>query len=154
MVAPAQLPLVSVRARYGVPRRGENLPEFGLCSTALSDPEFTAEVAAAFGLPGQWIALDPASIDFCAATGELSLPLGALGLGFSEIEVTYTAGLDPIPNALKFACAQIVRNAQATPALNVRAGTIDRMHLEYFSDALMDSSARAMLVPYVAQKVA
>jgi len=46
-----------------------------------------------------------------------------------------------------------VRNAQATPALNVRASSINSMHLEYFADALVDSSVQAMLAPYVAQKV-
>jgi hypothetical protein len=46
-----------------------------------------------------------------------------------------------------------VRNAQATPALNVRAGNLDRMHLEYFADTLIDQNVRALLAPYVAQKV-
>jgi hypothetical protein len=37
--------------------------------------------------------------------------------------------------------------------LNVRAGTLDRMHLEYFSDSLLDQSVRGLLAPFVAQKV-
>jgi hypothetical protein len=36
----------------------------------------------------------------------------------------------------------------------VRAGSIDRMHLDYFSDSLLDSTVRELLAPYVAQKVA
>jgi hypothetical protein len=83
----------------------------------------------------------------------LTLPVNAVGLGFSELEVVYTAGLDPLPDAVKVACAQIVRNAQATPALNVRAGNLDRMHLDYFSDSLVDQTVRSLLAPYVAQKV-
>lgn len=153
-VAPSASAITAIRARYAMPRRSESLPPFGLSSMALSDPEFTAEVAAAFGLPGQWTTLNPATVELCGSSGELTLPIGALGLGFNEVEVTYTAGCDPIPDVLKFACVQIVRNAQATPALNVRAGTIDRMHLEYFSDTLVDSSVRVSLAPYVAQKVA
>jgi hypothetical protein len=47
----------------------------------------------------------------------------------------------------------LVKNAQATPALNVRAGTLNSMHLEYFSDTLIDSTVQGMLAPYVAQKV-
>jgi hypothetical protein len=58
-----------------------------------------------------------------------------------------------IPDPVKFACAQIVRNAQATPALNVRIGRVDRMRMDYFSDSLIDQNVRSMLAPYVAQKV-
>ncbi|HYH00098.1 MAG TPA: hypothetical protein VD837_13270 [Terriglobales bacterium] len=153
IVAPAQSAIVSARARFAVPRRGESVPALGITNMAWVDPEFTEEVALAFGLPGQWTSLNPATLDFCVATGEVTLPTSALGLGFNEVEITYTAGLDPIPNAVKSACAQIVRNALATPALNVRAGIVDRMHLEYFSDTLVDSDVRTLLAPYVAQKV-
>ena len=81
------------------------------------------------------------------------MPVNALGLAFSEIEVVYTAGWATIPDPVKTACAQIVRNAQATPALNVRTGSVDRMQVECFSDALLDSTVRARLAPYVAQKM-
>ena len=110
-------------------------------------------MALIFGLPGTWNAIDPASIDVFPQTGELSLPVNAIGLGYSEIEIVYTAGLEVISDKVKVACAQIVRNAQATPALNVKAGTLDRMHLDYFSDTLLDQTVRALLAPYVAQKV-
>lgn len=145
--------IVSARARYAVPRRGESLPVFGITSAGGCDPAFAADIALAFGLPGTWTTVDPASIDVCAETGEITLPLNALGFGFNEIEVTYTAGGDSVPDAVKFACAQIVRNMQATPALNVRSGSMDRMHMEYFADTLIDGSVRSLLAPYVAQKV-
>ncbi|HVP43069.1 MAG TPA: hypothetical protein VMS96_06530 [Terriglobales bacterium] len=137
-LAPATSPLVNVRARYGVPRDPD---ELGL------------QVAGAFGLPGTWTDLDPAQVEFDAATGELAFPPNALGLAFNEVEVTYTGGLDPIPEPVKHACAQIVRNALAAPALNVRAGSIDRMRLDYFADTLLDDTVRAQLAPYVAQKL-
>lgn len=146
--------IMSMRARYAVPRRGESLPAFGLSSIGGCESEFAADAALAFGLPGAWTDMDSSTTDVCAETGEITLPLNALGLGFNEIEITYTAGSEPVPNPVKFACAQIVRNMQATPALNVRSGSIDRMHLEYFSDTLMDASVRSLLAPYVAQKVA
>jgi hypothetical protein len=141
-VAPAPTPIVSARGRYNLPRRGDS-----------PFADFTSDISLAFGLPGTWSDMDPASIDVFAATGELTMPINGLGLGFSELEVVYTAGLDPLPDAIKTACAQIVRNAQATPALNVRAGNLDRMHLEYFSDSLVDNTVRTLLAPYVAQKV-
>lgn len=142
-VAPASSPFVAVQARYGVPRRGE-----GSVGESMAQ-----EFAGAFGLPGAWTALDPATLDYDAATGEASLPQHPLGLGYNELEVTYTAGCDPVPDAVKFACAQIVRNAQATPALNVKSSAIDRMQLQYFADALLDAAARALLAPFVAQEV-
>jgi hypothetical protein len=141
-VAPAITPIVSARGRYTIPRRGD---------WPLDD--LRLDVALMFGLPGTWTAIDPIAIDFFLNTGELTLPLNIVGLWFSEVEIVYTAGLAVIPDPVKFACAQIVRNAQATPALNVRVGRVDRMRMDYFSDSLIDQSVQTMLAPYVAQKV-
>ncbi|MBZ5566678.1 MAG: hypothetical protein LAN64_02385 [Acidobacteriia bacterium] len=140
-VAPAPTPFVTVQARYGVPRRGDGLGDAA------------NEIAQAFSLPGSWTALDPATIEWSADTGEITLPANALGLTFNELDVTYNAGFGDLPGAVKVACAQIVRNAQATPALNVRAGSLATMHLEYFADTLLDPTVRKLLAPYVAQKL-
>ena len=136
-------PIVSARARYATPRRGDDLTTW----------DITQDVATAFGLPGSWINIDTTQMDYFADTGEVSWLANPLGLQFQEIEIVYTAGYATIPDPVKFACAQIVRNAQATPALNVKANTLNSMHLEYFADTLVDASVRAMLAPYVAQKV-
>ena len=141
-VAPATTPIVSARGRYAIPRRGE-----------WPFDDISSDIALMFGLPGTWNAVDAAGIDVYADSGELTLPVNAVGLGYSEIELAYTAGLAAIPDTVKVACAQIVRNAQSTPALNVRSGRIDRMHLDYFSDTLVDQTVRSLLAPYVAQKV-
>ena len=141
-VAPATSPVISARGRYSIPRRGEWPYE-----------EMSASIAWAFGLPGLWNDLSVPDLDIAVDTGELSLPVNALGLAFSEIEVVYTAGLATLPNPVKVACAQIVRNAQSTPALNVRKGRLDRMYIDYFSDSLLDDTVRELLAPYVAQKV-
>lgn len=140
-LAPATLPIVSGRGRYTIPRRGE-----------WPFDDLRADVAVSFGLPGTWTDIDPASVDFDVNTGELTLPRNVVGLWFSEVELTYTAGLATIPDAVKYACAQIVRNAQATPAVNVKSGQIDRMRMDYFAPDLLDASVRALLAPYVAQK--
>ncbi len=136
-------PLVSARGRYATPRRGDDLTPW----------EMTLEVATAFALPGTWINIDVTQMDYFADTGEVSWLGNPLGLHFQEMEITYNAGFATIPDPVKFACAQIVRNAQATPALNVRANTLNSMHLEYFADTLVDQSVQTMLAPYVAQKV-
>lgn len=142
IVPPAITPIVSARGRYASPRRGD---------WPLDD--LRLDIALTFGLPSIWTGMDPIAIDFYPGTGELTLPVNILGLEFSEVEIVYTSGLDPIPDPVKFACAQIVRNAQATPALNVRSGSLDRMRMDYFSDSLIDQTVQSMLAPYVAQKV-
>lgn len=134
-------PLVAVQARYARPRRGE-LVDSGL-----------SEIIQAFSLPGQWTALDLSSVDFDADTGELTLPLNVYGLTYNEVSVTYTAGLAAIGDDVKSACAQIVRNAQATPALNASKTRIDTMQMEYFSSSLLDETVRMMLRPYVTSRL-
>ena len=140
-VAPATSPLVAARGRYALPRRGES-----------EAPDFVSEIMRVFALPGTWSTLDPAQFDYDSSTGEVTLPANPLGFAYNEVEITYNAGLATIPDPLKFACAQIVRNAQATPALTVRAGAVDRMQLQYFSGDLLDPGVRAHLAPYVSQK--
>ena len=142
-LAPATSPMVSARARYSQSqqRRGE------------PTNELVSDVARAFALAGTWINIDPTLIDFDCATGQVILPMNALTLSYNEIEITYTAGLAAIPDVVKFACAQIVKNAQATPGLNVKSGRLDRLKIEYFADSLLDESVRKMLAPYVAQRM-
>lgn len=138
---PAASPLVSVQGRFAHPRRGE------LAESILAD------AALAFALPGQWTAIDAATLDLDPLTGEITLPGNLLGLSFNEIAVTYTAGLAAIGSDIKSACAQIVRNAQATPALNVSHSRIDTMQIQYFSSSLLDETVQAWLRPYVANRL-
>jgi hypothetical protein len=137
----ATTPIVSIEGRYARPRRGE-MPD-----TPLMDMIW------AFSLPGQWTAIDPNSVDFDASTGELVLPWNMLGLPYNEVMVTYTAGLGVIGDDVKSACAQIVRNAQATPALNASRTRIDTMQVQYFSSSLVDDTVKAWLRPYVANRL-
>ena len=140
-VAPATTAIVTLQARYGIPRRGE-----------WPFPDLSLEFALVFALPGSWTTIDPTTIDIWAASGEVTFPVNALGLFFNEVDVVYNAGLSTIPPGVKVACAQIVKNAQATPALNVKSGKLDRMRLDYFGDSLMDDTVRSLLEPYVARK--
>lgn len=140
-LAPATSPIVSIEGRYAKPRRGE-LPN-----------EPLAEIAWAFSLPGQWAAIDPTTVDYDPATGELTLPWNVLGLPYNEVKATYTAGLALIGDDVKSACAQIVRNAQATPALNASRTKMDTMWMQYFSSSLVDETVQAWLNPYVANRL-
>src|SRR5580698_5756202 len=140
-IAPATSPLVSIQARYAKPRRGE-----------LVYP-LQEEVLWAFSLPGAWTTVDPTTVDFVPWTGELVFPLNIMGLPYNEVEVVYTAGLTTIPDAVLSACALIVKNAQATPGLNVKSSKMDTMQIQYFSNTLIDGTVQALLAPWVATRL-
>lgn len=137
----ADSPLVQVRVRYGRPRRGE-----------LDDP-FRAHVAWAFSLPGSWSILDASAVDINMTAGEITLPENIFGMSANEAEITYTSGCATVPVPVKIACAQIVRNAQATPALNVRSSRIDTLQMDYFAGTLVGAETQALLKPYVAERL-
>lgn len=133
--------LVGVRVRYGLPRRGEMI-----------DP-YREQIAWAFSLPGSWSALDLSAVDVNMATAELTFARSFLGLDYNEVEVTYTSGLVTIPGAVKVACVQIVKNAQATPAMNVKSSRMDTLQMQYFSGSLIDPQVQTLLAPYVAERL-
>jgi hypothetical protein len=140
-------PLISVdavKAQYVRPERDrEEWGELALASA----------FSAAFALPGQWVTVDPATLDLSLPTAEFRFAWNLMGMRYGEAEVTYTAGLATIPDAVKVACAQIVRNAQATPGLNVKSSRMDTLETQYFSDSLIDSQVQALLRPYVAERL-
>lgn len=138
--------LLSARVRYARGRRGEY-------EEVTAHRQMGLQIATAFGLPGTWSALDVGTIDLFVTARELTFPTNFLGLGYNEAEVTYTAGFVTVPEQIKAACAQIVRNAQATPALNVKYTRLDTMQMEYFAGTLLDDGVRALLRPYVAEKL-
>jgi hypothetical protein len=140
-LAPATSPLVNIQGRLANPRRGEAF------NSAL------LEAACTFALPGQWNIIDPSTVDLDPNTGELTLAGNIFGLTYNEISVTYTAGLTSITDDVKSACSQIVRNAQATPALNASRTRIDTMQIQYFSSSLLDETVQAWLRPYVANRL-
>lgn len=111
------------------------------------------ELAAIFCGAGEWTVLDVSTLDVDAALAEVRLPANMLGAPYSEVEITYTAGLAAADNALKVACAQIVKNAQASPGLNVKSSRVDTLQMEYFSDSLLDSQVRGLLRPYLAERL-
>ncbi len=139
VVAPAATPFVTVRARHGIPR-GPNAA--GL-----------AEMIAPFGGPPQWIDLDAAQVDYNAATGDIWLPGGIFGVPYTEVELTYNAGFAQIPEAVKLACAAIIRNVESHPAAGVSAAQFDRLQLQYFAGSLLDEDARRLLAPFVAVRL-
>jgi hypothetical protein len=135
--------IVSARLRFGRQRVSES------CDGG-SDP-WIAEVSA-FAPAGTWTNVDPSTLDV-SPSGVLTFAPHLLGVTFHEAEITYTAGFAEVPVPVKVACAQIVRNAQATPALNVRRQAVDTMTMEYFTGALLDIEVQRLLKPYVAERM-
>src|SRR5215813_9012943 len=140
-IVPATSPFVEIQARYARPRRGQMIYPL------------QQEIAWAFDLPGAWTQVDPATVDFVPDTGELIFSMNVLGLPYDEVQVTYSAGLTAIPTAVMAACALIVKNAQATPGLNVKSSKIDTMQMEYFSNTLIDNTVKGLLKPWVANRL-
>jgi len=138
--------LLSARVRYTQGRHGE-------FADLNHDQPFVFQIATAFGLPGTWSTLNVTTIDVYEGARELMFPANFLGLGYNEAEVVYTAGFVTVPYQIKVACAQIVRNAQTTPGLNVKTSRLDTLQLEYFSDSLIDDGVRALLKPCLAEKL-
>ena len=134
----------SVRAQYARPGYGNDF--FG-------DFAYETGFAAAFALPGQWVDVDSSTLFVSLPTGEFRFAWNVMGMRYCEAEVTYTAGLVTVPNAVQVACAQIVRNAQATPGMNVKSSKMDTLQTQYFSDSLIDSQVQAMLRPYMAERL-
>jgi hypothetical protein len=137
VATPASSPITKCRVRYA-----------GIDSQLA--PDFTRDIAQAFGLAGSWIDVEPSQLECVIPTGEIVFPVQILSMRYVEAEVTYTAGFDVTPDAVKFACAQLVRNAQASPALNVKRSGLDRMQMEYFGPTLTDETVKRLLAPYVA----
>ncbi len=111
------------------------------------------EYALVFGLPGQWVTVDPTTVMLDTVSGEVQLPPNLFGLRYSEVEVTYMAGLATVPDGIKVACAQIVKNAQATPGLNVKSSKLDTLQTQYFSGSLLDVQVQMLLRPFVAERM-
>ncbi len=142
--------LLSGRVRYARPRRGEDV-----ALESSHNGLFLQQIATAFGLPGTWTNLDVSTADVYAGPREVTLPstfLGA-GLGYNEVELTYTAGFVNMPTQVMAACAQIVKNAQAIPALNVKSSKLDTLEMQYFSNQLIDPGVELMLQPYRAERL-
>jgi hypothetical protein len=116
--------------------------------------ELATVVAQAFTTPNLWVSVPVSSLDLDAQSGEVLVCGGLLSPALGDLEVTYTAGYNTVPQAVKQACAKLVKNAPATPALNVSKQRIDRMYLEYFADSLVDTDVKRLLAPYVSQRLA
>lgn len=138
----ASSPIVLARGRYM--RRG----------ACWAESELAVEIAEVFATPNIWISVPVSSLDLDNESGEVIVCDGLLSPALGDLELTYTAGYTEIPGKVKEACAKLVKNALATPALNVSKQKIDTMYLQYFADSLVDADVQRLLAPFVAQRLA
>ena len=138
----AQMSYLPVRAVVGVRAR--------MGCAASQSP--MGEALSAFGLAGLWTAVDASAVS-CTEDGVVSVAPHVLGMPYTDAEITYTAGYADVPVPVKVACAQVVKNAQAMPALNVKRQALDGMQMEYFQGALLDAEVQRLLQPFVAERV-
>ncbi len=138
----ASSPIVQVRGRYT-----------RMSGDWAAATELATEVAQVFVTPYMWFSVPSAALDVDIASGEVIVCGGLLSPALGDLEVTYTAGYIEAPQAVKQACAKLVKNALATPALNVSKQRIDTMWLQYFADSLVDADVQRLLAPYVARRL-
>ena len=139
----ASSPIVQARGRY-----------MGARGDWAEGPALVNEVAQVFATPDVWFSIPASSLDVDMRSGEVIVRGGPLSPALSDLELTYTAGYSAVPQAVKQACAKLVKNALATPALNVSRQQIDSMYVQYFADSLIDADVRQLLAPFVAQRLA
>lgn len=148
-------PIIGASGRYGYPRRGEQAiyPDLNYGMNLL-------QVAAFFGGPPVFTAIDPTSIDFDTANGEVWIPAGLYMSQYTEVIITYNAGYSPIPMpgtnvqtippTIKAACVALIKNflAQAGGTLAIKqmmaAGQINYT----FTDKDLDPTTARLLENY------
>lgn len=140
-------PILECGGRYGYARRSE--------MSMLPDQNFgmsLMQVAAYFGGPPGFTAMDVTAIDFDEATGEIWIPAGLYMGAYTELVIKYNSGFDPreMPDAIKQACAAITKNA-----LSKGAGTTGLRNISSpgavsvaMADELIDTNVQGMLEKY------
>ena len=76
-----------------------------------------------------------------------------VGVGGDHLQLVGRGGDGHVDVEVKVACVQIVKNAQATPAMNVKSSKMDTVQMQYFSGSLIDPQVQMLLKPYVAERL-
>lgn len=140
-------PIIGASGRYGYPRRSDFAiyPDLNYGMNPL-------QIASFFGGPPTFTPIDPTAIDYDMQTGEIWVPAGLYLSQYTEIMIVYNSGYDPtaMPNAIKHACAGIVRNmlAMAGGVTNLK-GLNSGMVNAQFGDNLIDSTIQRWLAAFV-----
>ena len=138
--------IISASGRYGYGRRDSQMsaPDMNYGSNIL-------QVAAFFGGPPQWTAINPSMVEYNDEVGEIWLPAGLYLSSYTEVLVKYNAGFNPIalPNNIKMACAALVKNfiIRAGGATSLTGYDAGRIHAQFTPD-LIDTNIQQWLKFY------
>lgn len=101
-----------------------------------------------FGLPTFEPITDISSVDIDKSIGSVQCGSSPFGMPFSELEVTYTSGWDPIPDAVKVACGMLAAKLLTRPDSNVKSKKDFDFTVEYFGTGTITPEIADMLAPY------
>lgn len=88
------------------------------------------------------------SLDVNRETGSFSCNGSAFGIPYTELEVEYTSGYDPIPEAVKVACGLLIEKLSAGFDQNVKLKKDFDFTIEYFGGGLVTPEIADLLAPY------
>jgi hypothetical protein len=140
--------LLSGQGRYAYGRRGDSsrymVDEFNLLASLT-----------AFGGPPAWEFFPLQNTGIDPETGQIWVPAGVMLAYYSEVNIWYVAGFAQanIPDAVKFACAQLITAAAGYPELqgNVKSFRAGDTQIQKFSASLLSDDSKRQLDPFRAK---
>lgn len=102
-----------------------------------------------FGAPSFETISDLSLLDVDKNIGAFVSGCSAFGAPYLELEVTYSSGWEPIPDAVKVACGMLVERLANNPNSNVKAKKDFDYSIEYFGTEIVTPEIEALLQPYV-----
>jgi hypothetical protein len=140
---------VGISGRYSYGRKS--------AASVFPDSQYAAnilQVAAFFGGPPQFVALDVTLTDYYDLIGEVWVPAGLMMASYTEVIAIYNSGYDPLnlPKGIKHGCAAVVKNfiARAGGITSVQSYSAGKVHTQMTPD-LIDPTVKKWLAPF--QKV-
>jgi hypothetical protein len=101
-----------------------------------------------FGPPGFEDIPDLSLLDIDHSTGSLWCGGSPFGMPYSELEVTYTSGWEPIPEKVKVACGLLIGKLATNQDSNVKSKKDFDLSIEYFGSGMVTPEIADLLSEY------
>ncbi|GGF86864.1 hypothetical protein [Paenibacillus aceti] len=92
--------------------------------------------------------VDPNYVDIDRRIGTVMCGGNLFGSPYTELEVTYSSGWDPIPEKVKVACGLLVGQVASNPNSNVKAKKDFDFSIEYFGSGMVNPEIADLLSEY------
>jgi hypothetical protein len=134
--------------RYGYSRRDRRVQN-------QSNYDYIAALAV-FGSPPGFTQIDVSQIECYDATGEFWLPTGFFLIGYTQVQIKYTAGFVELPARVKAALINVINNVCTRGASNRVQFGVGRTSQKFESGvrAYIDDVTLSMLEPYITRTLA